>query len=577
MQAKAASLLRLLDGEKQFIVPVYQRTYQWDQKQCRALWNDVKKAGRDDSIHSHFISSIVYIQDGPVFAAGVQTLLVIDGQQRLTTVALLLAALAREAEVSTEDLSFTAEQIQERYLINKFDKDRYCKVLLRRDDRDHLRSIIDSRESTNRADSEESNVYENFSFFQKWIRDSLRYGNITLGQVYKGISKLAVVDVTLDRQADNPQIIFESLNDAGLRLSQADLVRNYVLMGLDPNAQETLYENSWQPMERVLKDGPRSSKRFDSFIRDYLTMKLGRRPIVNEVYDVFKEYVNSPNDMSETVQDMYEYSGRYAKIIGLDKDVPEIQQVLQDINDRNRLNVEVARPFLLKVYGDYAEGVISKDDFVKVLHLVESFVVRRRVCGVKDNALGRVFTSLISELDERHHVESFERALVRKEDVRRFPMDSEFRSNLISRSIYNPNSPLTKYLLEKLENLGRKEKVNVNNYTIEHIMPQKEHLSREWKQELGEERWSEVHGEYLHTLGNLTLTGYNAELGARSFKEKRNMEGGYRDTPIRLSREYLAKVERWDEKAIKSRAELLADIALKIWIAPKAPRADTES
>lgn len=390
----------------------------------------------------------------------------------------------------------------------------------------------------------------------------------------EGISKLAVVDVTLERQTDNPQVIFESLNFDGLGLSQADLVRNYVLMGLDPDAQEMLYENSWQPMERVFKDNPKSSSSFSSFIRDYLTMKLGRRANNNEVYEMFKDYVNLPNDMSETVQDMYEYSKRYARIIGLDKDVPEIQRVLQDINDRNRLNVEVARPFLLRVYGDYSEGVISKDEFVKVLHLVESFIVRRRVCDVRDNALGRVFVSLIPELDERDYLGSFERALVLKQGVQRFPMDSEFRSNLVSRAVYN--SAPTRYLLDKLENFGRKEKVNVSNYTIEHIMPQKEHLSDEWQRELGE-KWSEIHTEYLHTLGNLNLTGYNAELGARPFKEKRDMKGGYKDTPIRLSREYLATLKRWDDKAIKSRAESLADAALNIWIAPKAPHADTET
>ncbi len=558
MKATETLLLPFLQGKKQFVIPIYQRTYSWNQKQCRQLWNDIVRAGEDPSIDGHFVGSIVYIQEGLYQGSGIPQLLVIDGQQRLTTLSLLLAALGKAVEGQDGESVFSSEEIKEDYLINKHGKkhQRY-KLLLTQSDRETLTSLVEGVELPNSASAR---VIENYRFFQEQIRKS----ELALNNLYQGIGKLIVVDISLDRNYDNPQLIFESLNSTGLDLSQADLIRNYVLMGLKPEEQEKIYHNYWYRMEQSFsQDG--SSAYFDRFMRDYLTIKSRSRaiPRIDEVYAGFKNHVSHSQNKSteEVVADVYRYSKHFVKLAFLREEDTEIQQILRDINT---LRVDVAYPFLLEVYDDYTNKMLSREDFVSILKLVESYVFRRLICGIPTNSLNKTFATFSRDIDKADYLESVEAAFLLKDSYRRFPKDEEFRYEFTVRDIYNLRS--RNYLFGKLENHQRKEKVRVEDYTIEHVMPQNENLSPQWREELGPE-WEKIHADYLHTIGNLTLTGYNPELSDKPFKEKRDMEGGFKNSPIRLNRS-LANVDAWNKDEINRRAEALADLAVKVWSSP---------
>ncbi len=556
MKATETPLLPFLQGKKQFVIPIYQRTYSWSQKQCRQLWNDIVRAGEDPSIAGHFVGSIVYIQEGLYQGSGVPQLLVIDGQQRLTTLSLLLTALGEAVEGQQDGESmFSSEEIKEDYLINKHGKkDQRYKLMLTQSDRETLTSLVEGVELPNSASPR---VIENYRFFQEQILKS----GLDLNNLYQGIGKLIVVDISLDRNYDNPQLIFESLNSTGLDLSQADLIRNYVLMGLKPEEQEKIYHNYWYRMEQSFaQDG--SSVYFDRFMRDYLTIKSRSRaiPRIDEVYVGFKNYVSHSQDKSteEVVADVYRYSKHFVKLAFLSEEDTEIRQILRDINT---LRVDVVYPFLLEVYEDYKSKLLSREDFVTILKLVESYVFRRLICGIPTNSLNKTFATFSRDIDNENYLESVQAAFLLKDSYRRFPKDEEFWYEFTVRDVYNLRS--RNYLFGKLENYQRKEKVRVEDYTIEHVMPQNENLSPQWREELGPE-WEKVHADYLHTIGNLTLTGYNPELSDKPFIAKRDMTGGFKDSPLRLNHS-LANVKLWNKDEINRRAEALADLAVKVW------------
>jgi len=296
-------------------------------------------------------------------------------------------------------------------------------------------------------------------------------------------------------------------------------------------------------------------------MRDYLTIKTGKIPNIEDVYSAFKTYAQN-KDINELVANVYKYS-KYFVNIALEKEQDkEIKEVLSDINT---LKVDVSYPFLLQVYEDYDQERITKEEFISVLKYLESYVFRRAICKIPTNSLNKTFANLYKEIKQENYLESFKASLLLKDSYRRFPKDGEFGEQLRIKDVYNFRN--RNYLLRKLENYNRKELVNVESYTIEHIMPQNENLSNEWKQELGE-NWKEVHDKYLHTIGNLTLTGYNPELSDKPFKEKRDMRGGFADSPIRLN-ECLAKLNNWNETEILNRAKILADLAIKIWDYPE--------
>ncbi len=564
MKASESQFLTFLNGKKQLIIPIYQRTYSWKPEQCEQLWNDIVRTATDKQATKHFVGSIVYILHGIINVGGVWPLLVIDGQQRLATLSLLLIALAKAAKDSSTPLDMSHEDIYDSYLINKHSKgeERY-KLLLTQSDKDTLIAITDDPDhakSTLPAHPPHR-LLENYLYFENRIRR----GDVDPLTLYKGIGRLMIVDISLDKDHDNPQLIFESLNSTGVDLSEADLIRNYILMGLDNEEQTRLYKKYWYPMEQSLPQAKDSSQ-FDRFMRDYLTIKQGSIPNLDKVYATFKTFHRSTtaDATSAVLADIARYARYFVKMAFDEKeDDSEIRYVLQDINT---LKVDVAYPFLLEVYDDYANKLLSREDFIAILKLVESYVFRRVVCGVPTNSMNKIFVALAKEIDKQHYLESVQAIFLQKDSQRRFPRDEEFRAAFLIKDMYNFHS--CSYMLRKLENQGTKELVDIEKYTIEHIMPQKKELSSEWREDLGP-NWKQVHAQYLHTIGNLTLTRYNSELSDKPFLKKRDeVPGGFADGPVHLNKG-LVKLEYWNEEEIKKRARTLADLALKVWPIPQ--------
>jgi len=561
MKATEAKLLAFLKKSPQFVIPIYQRTYSWTEKECRQLWDDILRAGGDDAISVHFIGSIVYIEEGLSQVSHQAPLLVIDGQQRLTTVTLLLAALA-EALGDTEIIDgFSARKLRNYYLLNPEESgDRHFKLLLSQTDNASLKAIVSDSE---RPVERSIRIEQNFKLFQEWL--AMRPND--LAEICKGLAKVVVVDIALSRDQDNPQLIFESMNSTGRELSQADLIRNFILMGLEHGLQSRLYEQFWRPMEIAFGQEAYDSH-FDGFMRHYLTVKTGDIPRLDAVYEAFKGHARAPviaeAGIEALVKDIRDY-GRYycAMALGAEPD-PELKRAFHDLRE---LKVEVSYPFLLELYDDYHSGLLSQSDLLEAIRLVEAYVFRRAISSIPTNSLNKTFATFTKGLKKDRYLESIKAHFLLLPSYRRFPNDEEFRRELQLRDLYNFRS--RSYWLRRFENFNRKERVATDEYTIEHIMPQNEALSATWKTELGED-WQRVHQDYLHTLGNLTLTGYNSEYSDRPFSEKRDMEGGFRESPIRLN-EGMAAVETWNEDAIRARAQRLAKRAPDVWPAPSLP------
>ena len=563
MKATEAKLLSLLQKSPQFIIPIYQRTYSWTDKQCQQLWDDIVRAGSSDAIGVHFIGSIVYVEQGLSQVSHQAPLLVIDGQQRLTTVSLLIEALARAVGDAEPVEGFSAAKLRHYYLSNPLESgERYFKLLLSQTDNASLKAIVKNTE----APKEPSlRVTHNFARFAELI--AAQKGD--LAPVCRGLAKLVVVDIALSRDQDNPQLIFESMNSTGKELSQADLVRNYILMGLEPTLQTRLYEEYWRPME--LDFGQEAyGTQFDSFMRHFLTVRTGDIPREREVYEAFKDYSRTTPVQAAGIEALVREIRAFARYfcalaLGREKDAT----LALTFHDLRELKVDVAYPFLLELYHDYANDRLSAADFASAVRLVEAYVFRRAICAIPTNSMNKTFATLGKALRKDRYLESIQAHFLLLPSYRRFPNDEEFRRDLHTRDLYHFRS--RSYWLRRLENHDRKERVPVDQYTIEHILPQNPELSSAWRQALGDD-WQRVQQEWLHTLGNLTLTGYNAEYSDRPFVDKRDMKGGFAESPLRLNAG-LGQLESWNEGAIKARAGRLADEALGVWAAPKVEAA----
>lgn len=555
MKASAANLLSLIKGPKQFIIPIYQRAYSWQLTQCEQLLADVLRISDSNDQHGHFVGSVVYFQESIHTVSDVPRLLVIDGQQRLTTITLLIAALAKIIKDTPELIDTTATKLSNYYLFNAEEEGelRY-KLLLTRHDKHTLLSLLEGHPYTN---SVAQRIIDNYHFFEKNINTQ------NAEAIYNGLMRLFIVDVALEKEIDNPQLIFESLNSTGLALSQADLVRNYILMGQSHNLQTELYERYWFPMEQSF--GNEYIQRFDAFMRDYLSVKTGNIANIMAVYEAFKKYAlnqQGVNIIPELVADLHRFSIYYVNMVLHKEPSPILLKVLKRIS---KLKVDVSYPFLLAIYADYQQGMLSETDFEKILCLVENYIFRRMICGIPTNSLNKTFLTLYKSVRKDSYLESVQAAFLLLTSYKRFPTDKEFITELVCKDVYHFRN--RNYLLDRLENANRKEPIIVDDYTIEHVLPQNPNLSSEWQTMLGDD-WAQVQEMWLHTLGNLTLTGYNAELSDHPFNKKQQMEGGFNDSPLRLN-EYLRTVSEWNADTIQARANLLAEKAQYIWFAPK--------
>jgi len=557
----------LATNETTFAIPVYQRNYDWNLVQCKQLLFDIIETGKNEKVNAHFIGSIVYVHDDVYTASGLTELTIIDGQQRLTTITLIFIALYRLAQ-QLENPTLVS-RIHKTYLINEFAPEaEKLKLKPTDNNKEALRHILNSSEG------EEFNGYsriiENFNFFKSHINKE------NFDTVLRGLNKLIFVDIALDRQKDNPQRIFESLNSTGLELSQADLIRNYILMGLSRTNQEKIYKSYWEVIEKNAKDEILNKSRVSDFIRDYLTLINKEIPNKGEVYVKFKsQYPTTTIDELENVlADLKSLVKYYNKLINpkneIDKD---IRTQLEYIN---RLEINVAFPFLMKVYEDYSNSIIDKPTFISVLNLVQSYTWRRFILGLPTNALNKIFMGLYYHKDfkKENYLTSIQKILLKLSRVQRFPRNAEVINALKEKDVYNIKPKNRIYLLERLENFNNIEHVVIegnSDITIEHIFPQ--NPDPKWKIELGQEEYNFIKENYLNTIGNLTLSGNNGKLGNKPFIEKRDMnidgkEQGYKFSRLWLNRD-LKEKEKWNKEEIEKRANEISERFMKIWEMPE--------
>ncbi len=540
MQASEIKLQQIIEGTVQYLVPLFQRAYSWKKSEWQMLWDDLIELCSTDNPRPHFMGSIVTMPATSV-PEGVTKYLLIDGQQRLTTVFILLAALRDIAKQSEEEL---AEEINNTILVNPYKRglDRY-KLQPTQLDREVFHKIIDIQSPT-----DGSGISDCYSFFSKQIRQS----KLELPEIKKVIcSSFSLISVVLGID-DDPYLVFESLNAKGRPLTQADLIRNYFFMRIATDKQESVYAEYWQPMQHLL------GEKITDFIRYYLT-KSGMEVSEKKIYSEIKDRINR-KDALDTLKDLFSFSQYYAKLLNPEQEPKE--NVRKYLHRLNRLEIVTIRPFLLNCYDDWIQLKITENDFISVLQILENFILRRFVCNVHTRGLPKIFTFLYSQVskDTALASETFIGRLKLALQNRDYPEDSEFKTRLMEVDLYGKNrSKKGKLILESIEAFfNHKEKVSFDDLSIEHIMPQT--LNQWWQEHLGEDH-AVTHELLVHSLGNLTLTGYNSELSNEDFLTKITH---FEKSHLELNKYFLTQ-ESWRRKEIETRAEYLADIALHIW------------
>ena len=564
MKAAETKVDRFLgSNETAFAIPVYQRNYDWAKAQCAQLFKDILTVGGDEDLSGHFIGSIVYVHDDVHSVAALQEFTIIDGQQRLTTLTLIYIAIYRHFVEAGEERE--AQRIVKNYLINEFVEDTE-KLKLKPTDNNKaaLAQMMDPQEAV--KISGYSRLIENFRFFQSRIDAS------NVATVLKGLSKLIFVDIALDRQKDNPQRIFESLNSTGLELSQADLIRNYILMGLPRKEQEQVFRKFWEPIESNARNLEVNESRVSDLIRDYLTLKQKDIPNKSAVYAKFKERFPTPNspELMDALVEIRDLSNVYARL--LNPDLEPDAEIARELGYIRTLEINVSYPFLMPVYRDFRAEMISRDDFAAVLRLVQSYVWRRAILGLPTNALNKIFMGLYDRVEPEEYRTSIQRALMQRGGAQRFPRDPEVLAVLKEKDMYSVKGRTRTYFFDRLENHNNREIVDVTvpGITVEHIFPQ--NPDPEWRNTVNEDDYAAMGEQYLNTIGNLTLSGNNGRLGNKTFSEKRDMnesggEQGYRFSRLWLNRD-LQTLDHWNVAQVEARAECIAQRFLEVWPAP---------
>lgn len=548
-----------LNTRQKFTIPLYQRRYSWERKQCKQLLEDIIKVGQsDDPSAQHFIGSIVLSQtDGFI-----PTYIIIDGQQRITTLNLLIAALAKYLFENNQNIGiYSSQQLLNYYLVNDAQSDLYYMLELTEDDDKTFKKIVDNVLSSDKLDfdkNDSENLIKNYNFFKKNINEE------NIEDIVKGFTRLLIVKIIVTEK-ENPQLIFESLNATGLKLNQSDLIRNYILMILPYEKQEELYKKYWYHIEKGFenKQGDNSNSAFDLFIRDYLTIENGAYPKLSDddIYIQFKKH-SQGFDTESLIKKIFIDSKYYLNaIFNLEED----KNLNESFESLNKMDYKVTRPFILALYRDYKKDLLKKEEFIEILHLTETYLIRRSICGFASASLNKIFARLyadiikIKEEKDLSYVDSYKIALLLKKGNSRMPNDEDFKNNFVK---YD-KSRHRMYIFDKLENYGFKETIDLTGFTVEHIMPQT--LSDEWKEYLGIDNYEIIHMKYLEVLGNITFTRYNSNMSNASFDLKKKI--GYIPSNLRLNRD-LCEFDYWDEESIIKRSENLAEKAKLIWEYP---------
>ena len=543
MEARKIKLLEFIgNGKKTFNIPVYQRNYDWKEEQCRKLFEDIQNIVKSDYEIEHFLGTVVFVSSKSEMNFNEYVL--IDGQQRITSIMLLLKVL--HEKVTDEN---DKEEIWEEYLINKRVPEENLRIRLKPVESDGMpyKKLIEENDV-----SLTSNVCKNYRLFEKLIQES----NYSAEEIYKALGKIELVYIQLEKgkKSENPQMIFESLNSTGLSLTQGDLIRNYLLMNHEYEKQKMLYKNFWLEIEKRI-----TNEKISDFVRDYLTMKNGSISNKDKVYDDFKKYIKQNNenmDEEGILEELKTYSEYYSWFLNGNSPNNKINEKLSEFRYLRNTTVY---PLILSVFEDtYSYKNINENELLDILNLLISYIFRRSVCGYTTNSLNKVFASIVVLLKSRDIYKQIEKGLMSKS----FPGDEEFRAEFIKCNFYKKGTEFCKYTLKLLETFENKEQTDMENITIEHIMPQT--LNSEWRIELGS-KFEQIHSEYINTIGNLTLTGYNPELSNKNFELKKRY---YEESNIKMSRE-IANYDKWKDTEIKDRAEQLFEKAKRIWKLPQ--------
>lgn len=560
MKGSEQKLISYLQGsDKRFVIPVYQRKYDWKLENCKKLYEDLLKVVRQP-LKSHFFGSIVSYYNADAEKEEYQ---IIDGQQRITTISLLLLAmyhLMKQGIVKPEKENLS-KKIYNTYLVDEYgDEDDYIKVIPVKGDREAFLHLFTGDVSEYIASAHSTINYQYFY-------DRIRKEEVSIDDLFNAISKLEIINIKLNHE-DNPQLIFESLNSTGLALSESDKIRNFILMALSTKEQNLYHDKYWSKIEKCTGD------EISNFIRDYLSIKQQTIPAMNKVYFTFKTYVEeSKIAIEDLLADLLLYAKRYELLL-LKKKMSD-KKLNACIYRLNRLETSVTRPFLLQVLRLHEEQKITLDEMREIFLYTENYIFRRAICDLPTNSLNKVFLLLHREIvryegNEQAYLNKFKYALRSKKEKARFPEDDEFVKNFSERQVYLMNSKNKIYILERIENIDTLEDKSVyehvdnGEYTIEHIMPQ--HLTPAWRNELGD-NYEQIHEEWLHRIANLTLTAYNSKYSNNSFVEKRDMEHGFKDSGLRMNT-YLAQQTKWTLEELEQRNDKLMKQALLIWKCP---------
>lgn len=562
MEAREKRILNeVISGMKlQFCIPVYQRNYTWNEKNCERLFDDIENLTNDKSI-THFIGSFVYkfvkFEDTQY-----NQYILIDGQQRLTTLTLILKALHDYLKQLGEEYEDIRNEINECYLYNKFAKDEKLRLKLKPNKEDDVNFIYLMNGETNLIDKD-SLIYINYNYFYSRISNM----ECSIIDFYNALQRLEGVSVIIDEK-DNPQLIFESLNSTGLDLDDVDLIRNFLFMNCPADQQDRLYNDYWINLELKL------GTNLTDFIRDFISLKNGNVTPSgkNKVYSSFKKYYKKEiNDIESFLKVLIEYADAYNLLI-IKHNVKNVNsddyQFNKALNDNIELNMKTTYPFLLGILHDYNQNKIARNEVTNILNLIATYVVRRSVCNVQGGALSMAMASIYNELlykyKDMFYVETYKKIASKIVSINTnayLPTDQKFKEEFTRRDMYN--SKLRRYILDRLElNVQSKEIVNLDSLTIEHIMPYT--LNKEWKSYLNMKDVKEFHEQYKNRIGNLTLTAYNSEMKQKLFLEKKN----HSDFSRLYLNKYFTEINIWNKNEIDKRGDYLFEIAKKLWPYP---------
>lgn len=559
MNGKKEHILKLIKGVDSLIIPVYQRNYDWTVEQCRQLFDDLRDVMKDG--HEHFFGSIVSVELDQNSKR-----LIIDGQQRLATVSIMLVALdnlLKEKRLSVKDKKL-ASKIFLYYIFNDdSSEDNKTKLQLIKTDQTSFTQLLNDANQHVSA----SNITRNYNFFY----DQIQRLNSSADDILNAIKQLSIIDITLDRDHDDAQKIFESLNSTGLDLNEGDKIRNFVLMNLTAEQQENYYNNYWHKIEELTKPANALSFNVSAFVRDYLTVKLNKIPVEKNVHADFKAYVAKTKiDIEELLKDMLKYARYYEALNSARTDSEGVNVILRRLS---LLKLKGCIPYFLAVCNHYAEQNISEDEFVEVFRVIESFAFRRLICDVESRAYSKLFPALHKEVLKQAttYVDALKYVLMLKRNDNRFPNDAEFLEYLEEKDVINMNTNNKIYLFSRLEDGDEEpsdvlEKLVDKHYVIDRIIPK--NLSLEWKRELGANALI-INSCWSNRLANLTVVDSDSKLSNRSFYDKKFMPGGFKQSHLRLN-EYIAQCSRWTENELLVRQSALNTVALKLWKYPQS-------